>query len=193
MNRLCLVLPLFAALCACRSDGDHSDDMRPTSNTTNASAARSDMREPRTTFSSDDQKFIEKATIGGMFEVQSSRIAQLKSVSRDTLDFAQMMVDDHGLANRDLDFIAREKGMVPPTRLDSEHQKKIDDLQKLDGKEFERAYRSAQAMAHDDAIELFERSLTKVDDAELRAFINRLLPTLREHKQHLMEKISSSK
>jgi len=142
---------------------------------------------PDSKLSADDKKFIEKATIGGMFEVQSSRIAQMKQVSRGTLDFAQMMVDGHGKANRELDRIATEKGFTPPTRVDAAHEKKLVELQKLDGEQFERDYRSAQATAHDDAIELFERYSTKADDTDLRAFITRTLPTLREHKQHLMD------
>jgi putative membrane protein len=195
MHRLTIALPLLAALCcACHSD-NHHDDYRAvytkTVATTPASAARSDMREPHDTFSSDDRKFIEAAMIGGLFEVQSSRTAQLKDISRAALDFAQMMVDDHGRSNRDLDLIARAKGLIPPMHLDARHQIELEDLQRLDGPVFERAYRASQARAHDDAIELFERSAKKVDDAQLSAFIERLLPTLREHRQHLMENISS--
>jgi putative membrane protein len=192
MNRFQLVLPLLVSLCACHSDRDDHHDMHTsTTSTTNASASRNDMRDTRMAFTSDDKNFVEKAAVAGMFEVQSSRIAQLKNVSRETMDFAQMMIDDHSQANRDLEAIVREKGVVPPTRLDSTHQKKVDDLQQLDGQEFERAYRSEQLAAHDDAIELFERCEKKVDDPTLRSFIQRTLPTLREHKQHLMEKISS--
>ena len=193
MHRLYLALPLLAALCACRSDKHHDDyDSNPAASATApASAAKSDMLEPRTTFSGDDKKFIEKATIGGLYEVQSARIAQLKDVSRATLEFAQMLVNDHAKANRELDFISRSKGVIPPTRVDDSHQDELDELERLDGPEFERAWRSAQARTHDDAIELFERSAKKVDDPELSAFIHRLLPTLREHRQHLMENISS--
>lgn len=191
MNRFTLALSLLAPLCACRANDYDRDEVQMERVATNAATARSDPREPRTSLSSDDKKFIEKAALMGMFEVQSSRVAQLKNISRDTLDFAQMMVDDHGEANRDLDRIATEKGVIPPTRLDSMHERKLDDLKRLDGQEFELAYRDAQVVAHDDAIEHFERNQKEVDDPELRSYIQRVLPTLREHKQHLMEKISS--
>lgn len=190
MNRTTLVIPLLAALCACHSDRhDRSDSTYRGTNTTNSSMSSKDKTAMKrdTSLSSDDTKFIEKATIGGLFEVQSSRIAQMKKVSRETLDFAQKMVDEHGKANRELDRIATEKGFTPPMRVDASHEKKLDELQKLDGEQFEREYRSMQATAHDDAIELFERYSSKIDDADVRTFIASTLPTLREHKQHLMD------
>jgi putative membrane protein len=186
MNRAHIVLPLLAALCACQSERHDREESFAGPATVNASAARSDRTEHRTKLSSDDEKFIEKAALESLFAVQSSRLAQLEDISREALEFAQMMVDDHGC---ELDLIARGKGFVPPTRLDSTHQRELDDLAKLDGLDFERRYRAMQAAAHGDAIDLYERGATKVDDPELRAFIQRNQKKLREHGQQLMKPI----
>ncbi|WP_245497858.1 DUF4142 domain-containing protein, partial [Mesorhizobium sp. M7A.F.Ca.CA.001.08.2.1] len=45
------------------------------------------------------QDFVTKAAIGGMFEVQSSKVAQSKLQDPKLKDFAQTMISDHGAAN----------------------------------------------------------------------------------------------
>jgi putative membrane protein len=134
-----------------------------------------------------DRKFAMEAAQGGMFEVKSSQLALDKGVSGSTREFAQMMVDDHGKANRDLESLVRKKGGTVPTALDAEHQEKLDALADLNGKEFERKYHEEQVKGHDDTIALFERYAKNADDADIRAFANRLLPTLRTHRKHLDE------
>jgi putative membrane protein len=137
--------------------------------------------------SAEDKKFVENATQGGLFEVRSSRLALEKSVSGPTREFAQMMIDDHGKANRDLDAIVKKKGGRTTDLLDEKHQQMIDKLMTMEGREFEREYHDAQVKGHDEAIRLFERAAKECDDSDLRYFANRLLPTLREHRKHLDE------
>jgi putative membrane protein len=212
-----LFLALTMAMAACRSSSDRDDDRWPAGQTPTGSstvdgtrktapAADPSARGSTTTaamndgtrdgsksgdgmkaLSAEDRKFVEKANQGGIFEVKTSRLALEKSVSGPTREFAQMMIDDHGKANRDLEAIVKKKGGRVTDVLDAEHQEKLDQLRTKDGRDFEAAYRDAQTKSHDEAIRLFERASKEADDADIRYFANRLLPTLREHRKHLDE------
>jgi len=99
-----------------------------------------------------------------------------------------MMIDDHGKAQpRPREPRATRRGASSSNTLDAEHQKMLDDLSALSGKEFERKYHDDQVKGHDAAISLFERYSKSADDADIKAFANRLLPTLRAHRKHLDE------
>jgi len=146
------------------------------------------MKEPSSRALTDnDRRFVTEASQGGMFEVKSSQLAIDKGASGPTREFAQMMIDDHGKANRDLESLVRKKGGTVSSTLDADHQEKLDTLASLNGKEFERKYHDEQVKGHDDTIALFERYSKNADDPDIKAFANRLLPTLRTHRKHLDE------
>jgi putative membrane protein len=210
MKRTCILFLALAAT-ACHSDKSKNDDRWSDSTTSSAqsvpqqSAGNYDANRPKSppavagttsaamsesgarSVSADDRKFVTEASQGGMFEVKSSQLAIDKGVTGSTREFAQMMIDDHGKANRDLESIAKKKGVTTSSALDSEHQAMLDELNGLTGKEFERKYHDDQVKGHDAAIALFERYSKDADDADIKAFANRLLPTLRAHRKHLDE------
>jgi putative membrane protein len=206
MKSTCILILSLVAV-ACHSDRDSSGDhwTNPTPATTaqtsqagqkNAngqsdaygSTTNAAMKEGATKgLSADDNKFVSQAAQGGMFEVKASRLALDKGVPDPTRQFAQMMVDDHGKANRDLESIVKKKGGTVPATLDADHQEQLDGLADLNGKEFERKYHDVQVKGHDEAIALFERYSKNADDPDIKAFANRLLPILRAHRKHLDE------
>ncbi|WP_457155014.1 DUF4142 domain-containing protein, partial [Mesorhizobium sp. P5_C1] len=65
------------------------------------------------------QNFVTKAAMGGMFEVQSSKVAQDKLQDQGLKDFAQKMISDHGAANAKLESIAGEQKFKVPADLDA--------------------------------------------------------------------------
>ena len=60
------------------------------------------------------------ASIGGMAEVELSKIAQ-KSENAEVKRFAARMIEDHSKANEQTASIAVALGVEPPKALDSEH------------------------------------------------------------------------
>lgn len=134
-----------------------------------------------------DAEFIQKAAIGGLFEVESSELAVLQATTPFVRDFAQMMVVDHGDSNRQLETIVREKGGQMPKELDAEHQRRLTTLRDQKGIDFDRQYRDMQVTTHKDAIALYERASTSCEDRDLKAFATKLLPALREHQRRLNE------
>jgi len=134
-----------------------------------------------------DTDFVSKAILGGLFEVQSSELAASKASTPLVREFAQMLVMDHGVANRELGEIVRGKGGSVPTELDADHQSRLTTLRDQKGVDFDRQYRDMQVSAHTDAIVLFEKASNECEDAELKAFAAKVLPTLRMHQGKLNE------
>ncbi len=136
--------------------------------------------------------FVEKAAIGGMTEVELSKLALQKSKNEDVRSFANHMVADHTQANDDLKSIATSKNLQVPADLDAKHKAAVSDLSKKSGAEFDRAYARQMAKDHDKTVALFDAaSSASAVDPELQAFARKTLPTLKHHDQLAMQLNSS--
>lgn len=126
------------------------------------------------------QTFVDKAAVGGMFEVESSELALRTSKDPDVKKFADMMVSDHGKANRELEALAKEQGLTVPAKLDAEHAAKLERLQQA-GAQFDAPYIEAQLEGHQATVKMFEDYASEGDNDALQRFAVATLPTLRMH------------
>jgi len=134
-----------------------------------------------------DQEFVMKAPNIGLFAVVASELAVSQATTPFVREFAQMLVVDHGDANRELDEIVRGMGPASTKELDPEHQSRLTTLRSKQGVEFDRQYRDLLVSEHNDAIALFDRAASDCEDAGLKAFAAKWLPTLRAHQAKLSE------
>jgi|GEM_PF-1764156 len=134
-----------------------------------------------------DQEFVMKAPNIGLFAVVASELAVVQATTPFVREFAQMLVVDHGDANRELDEIVRGMGPASTKELDPEHQSRLTTLRSKQGVEFDRQYRDLLVSEHNDAIALFDRAASDCEDAGLKAFAAKWLPTLRAHQAKLSE------
>ncbi|TGQ46869.1 DUF4142 domain-containing protein [Mesorhizobium sp. M00.F.Ca.ET.216.01.1.1] len=134
------------------------------------------------------QEFVDKAAVGGMFEVESSKIAQSKATDQRIKDFAQKMIDDHGSANAKLESIAGEQKLRVPTELDTKHKGDLEKLQAAKAP-LDDTYVEMQRTAHSDAVKLFESYAKDGDNAALKSFAQNTTPKLKMHKE-MIEKIA---
>lgn len=136
------------------------------------------------------QDFVTKAAIGGMFEVQSSKIAQDKLQDQSLKDFAQKMISDHGAANAKLESIAGEQKLQVPADLDASHKSDVDKLQSATAP-VDAPYADMQKAAHADAVSLFEAYAKDGDNAALKSFASETLPTLKMH-QEMIQRVATA-
>jgi len=128
------------------------------------------------------EDFVKEAAISDMFEIESNKLAEQKGTSQEKT-FARQMVTDHTKTSTEL------KSMVTggkvkatlPTEIDSSHQSKLDKLKGASGKDFSSDFDSDQVSAHKDAVSLFERYAKGGDNAELKDWAGKTLPTLQYH------------
>jgi putative membrane protein len=127
--------------------------------------------------------FVRKVATSDMFEIQSSQLALEKGLDSDTKPFAEKMVKDHEQTTRELKDLV-QSGKVkeqPPTALDDEYKRKLDELAKLSGKDFDRAYHQTQKQAHQEAVALFRAYAQNGDNPDLKQWAAKTLPHLQEH------------
>jgi putative membrane protein len=128
-----------------------------------------------------DRRFIEKAAVGGMAEVELGKLAQTNGASDQVKQFGARMSDDHAKANDELKQIASAKGVDVPAVLDSKTQATVDKMKKLTGAAFDKAYMADMLADHKEDIALFQTESLSGQDADVKAFAGKTLPTLREH------------
>jgi len=127
-------------------------------------------------------EFINKVAQSDMLEIAASEFIA-PNADADTKPFAEMMIKDHKATSNELKELVQSR-KVPgelPSRLDAEHQKKLDDLKKLSGRDLDRQYDQMQLQAHQEAVDLFTRYSRSGDNDELKAWASKTLPRLREH------------
>jgi putative membrane protein len=128
-----------------------------------------------------DAKFTTQAAVGGMAEVELGKLALEKSSNPQVKDFATMMVKDHGMANTELMAIAQQKNITLPSTVDDEHKKKMDDLSKKTGADFDKAYVDAMVSGHKSTLKLMEDESRDGKDADLKAFATKTAPIVQSH------------
>ncbi len=129
----------------------------------------------------DDAKFATAAANGGMAEVALGKLALQKTTNAQIKDFANMMITDHGKANDELKTIAKAKNITLPDSVDSDHQKKMADLNKKTGKDFDKAYVDAMVDGHKKTLDLMNDAAKNCKDADLKAFAAKTAPTVKMH------------
>ncbi|RAJ33019.1 DUF4142 domain-containing protein [Pedobacter cryoconitis] len=128
-----------------------------------------------------DAEFATKAAVGGMAEVELGKMALTKATNAQLKEFAKMMVSDHGKANEELMMIAKQKNITLPAAVDEDHQKKMADLDKKSGKDFDKAYAEAMVDGHKSTLKLMQDEAKDGKDADIKAFAAKTAPIVQTH------------
>ena len=128
--------------------------------------------------------FVTKAGEAGMFEIQTSKLALQRSHNTEIREFAKHMIHDHEAAATDLKHVAMKDHIRVPTMLDHGMKDKYKDLAKK-GDDFDKKYVHLQVDAHNDAVNLFTDYSQNGEDARLKDFAGKTLPTLQMHQNDI--------
>ena len=130
-----------------------------------------------------DKQFVQKAASDGLAEVQLGQMATARASNPEVQRFGQRMVTDHTKANQELMTLAQSKNLSLPKEIDKQHQKAAEELAKKQGADFDHAYMRSMVTDHEKAVQLFTKAANDGQDADIKAFANKTLPTLQEHLQ----------
>lgn len=140
--------------------------------------------EAKSSLSSKDEKFVKNAAAGGEMEVALGKFADAKATNADVKSFAQKMVADHSKANDELKALAQgknydlKKSHDSAIKMESKQEAK---LGKKEGADFDKAYIDAMVKDHEKDVKEFKEASEESDDAELKAWAGKTLPTLQMH------------
>lgn len=130
-----------------------------------------------------DADFAVKAADAGLAEVELGKLALEKATDQRIKDFAQKMVNDHQKANDELMTIASKHNITLPPVISEEHVEKQRKLREKSGAEFDREYIDLMVKDHDKVISMFEDASSDAQNADLKAFASKTLPTLKHHQE----------
>lgn len=190
MKRIFLTLAIALSIVAVQScGGGAKNDSKETADSINEEKSPENMDDNQAaatplSVSEEDAKFVTEAANGGMAEVELGQLAQQKAQHADVKAFGEMMIKDHSKANDELTTLARGKNITVPATIGAEQQKVKDDLAKKTGREFDKAYIDEMVEDHEKDVKLFEDASKNLKDSELKAFVDKTLPTLRTHLEH---------
>lgn len=183
MKKMTLMLAIAVASLGFQACNENKKD--GTDSVENANDAN-DLKEQKGTGAEDDDgDFAVKAANGGMLEMEVARLAREKAQSSDVKEFAAMIMTDHQKANDELKALAARKNITLPARLGEDEQKHVDELAKLSGAEFDKKYVDLMVEDHEDDVKLFKEAADDSDDADLKAFAAKQLPTLQKHLERI--------
>lgn len=163
------------------SDSNNASTNNTSTTDNNNSTTATNSTSNKMPLAKDDSTFVMKAAMGGMMEVQAGNMAQTNAMNDRVKSFGMMMVNDHTKANSELMALASGHGMTVPTDLPPDMKKHGDAMMKMQGKNFDSHYMSMMLNDHKKDIALFEKQAKSGADADLKAFAEKTLPTLKMH------------
>src|SRR4051812_18485622 len=149
--------------------------------TTDRSTTSSTDRNDNGKLSRSDANFVKEAAQGGMMEVKMGQTAKDHGQNADVKAYGEMLVKDHSKANDKLSQLASQKGVNLAKEIEPKHTDMINDMEKKQGADFDRAFIEHAVKDHRKDISKFERASRDLNDSELKAFATETLPTLRNH------------
>ncbi|HEX4080495.1 MAG TPA: DUF4142 domain-containing protein [Rhizomicrobium sp.] len=128
------------------------------------------------------QTFVNKAAIGGEYEIHAAKIAEHRSHTARIDAFAQRMIHDHGRNDAQLDaVVAKIGGLHVPLHLDRQHRGMIQQLETVSRNQFDTVYAEQQVQAHQNAVALFASYVHNGVIPRLKRFAAETLPMLHTH------------
>jgi len=181
--RIYLVIGSFIIAGVSCNNGTNSAEAAKDSNATkmDSTAADSTAKKIPSTVSRADQDFAVNTAIANMTEIQAGQMAEQKGAARDVKDYGKELVKDHTEAGDKLKAIATQKNITLPTTLTPDAQKGLDKLQQETGEKFDKDFLGMMVSDHKKAISAFEDESKNGSDADIRAFADSTLHTLRVH------------
>ena len=129
----------------------------------------------------DERRFLKDAAAAGRFESEASRLALGKSNNAGVRSFAATLINHHTSAGNELLYMLHVRGMAAPM-LANDQRKTLNRLSKLQGAKFDREFMEELGLKNQqDNVHMFEKASLATRDPQLKAWIDKTLPTLRYH------------
>jgi putative membrane protein len=128
-----------------------------------------------------DSGYIRAAASMNLLEVRLGTLAEQRSSNTAVKQFGRQMVSSHGSMGQQWTSLAAKNGLPTSTILTSIQQQSVDQLSKLSGADFDRAYMSAMVTDHEQGAGTLQRIGAAAQSAEVRQLAATGLTTTQEH------------
>ena len=143
-----------------------------------------------------DAEIAHIAVTANLLDAESGQTAKDKAQNAEVKKFAQQMITDHTNANKEANELAQRLNLTPAEnatsqQLKTDHEQARNDLAGKTGAEFDRAYIAHEITVHQNVLNALDQTLIPgAQNAELRAFLEKIRPVMQAHLQ-LAQQIQS--
>ena len=130
----------------------------------------------------DDKKFLATAAQSDQNEIALSQLAEQKATNPAVKAFAGKMVKEHKRMTESMKPFADSWSVTPPSGPDADHQKELDKLNGLSGKDFDKEYMDQMVTDHSKALSAFTTEAKDTKDVKFRAAVLKDKTAVAAHK-----------
>ena len=177
-------LPILVATLAFASPMQPPDSSSPSPGANASADAKS---KDSGKLSRDDRKFMETVARDNLTEIQAGKLAQHNASDQRVKKLGQMMEEDHGKANKELQKIASEKGVSLPSSPSKSESRMLKNLQGKNGEDFDKAFAKEATKDHEKAVKLFDKTRKNAKDPDVKAFADNTYAAISAHLQMARE------
>lgn len=116
----------------------------------------------------DDKKFLATASQSDQNEIALSKLAETKATNPAVRVFAKKMIAEHTKMSATMKPYADSWGVAPATGPDADHQKELDKLNGLSGKDFDKEYIDDMVSDHSKALSAFTTEAKDTKDVKFQ-------------------------
>lgn len=117
---------------------------------------------------SQDRYFIREAVQDNTLEVRLGELAQRKAQNSAVKEYTKQVISDHTIMRNQWVTLAARNGMTLHTKMGPKHKQKITRLEKLSGRDFDRAYMMMQVQNQQDYVEYFGKEGKATNASQVR-------------------------
>jgi putative membrane protein len=177
-KRTSLLFALPFTLLACNNESKDSVEQADSANEAKMDSSSTGQK---LATDAESSSFMVEAANGGMAEVEMGQMAAQRATNAKVKGYGNMMVHDHSAANDKIKTLAAQRNVTLPDSVSNKNKDIMNDLMKKKGKDFDKAYINAMVKDHEEDIDKFKSASNKVNDADVKAFIDNTLPALQIH------------
>lgn len=135
--------------------------------------------------SAKEKKFLVDAASSGGWEIATGRVAEQKAQSSATKEIAARMIADHSKTNKELVDLGKKKGL----EISTEAVK----AQHIAAEDFDKKYLNLVVQDHQEESSAFEKEAKSGDDADIKKWAAKTLPTIKQHLALAKDALSKAK
>lgn len=128
-----------------------------------------------------EKDFLMKAATADMTEAHEGQMAESQGTADDIKSFGRTLDQDHTQNFQQLEALASKLNVTLPTGINTAKIATIEQLQRLNGQAFDRAFARDEAAGHKTAIAEFKRQAEHATNPDVKAYAQQTLPVLEKH------------
>lgn len=135
-------------------------------------------------FSGEGEKTADKlvhAYSANLYEIKAAENALMNATTPEVKRLAGMLVEAHTKMNEEVKSLAATKDVTLPTELSDDQRKDMEKLTEKSGLEYDKAFTEQMKDKHEKAVDFYEKTAKKSDDADVQSWAGAMVSEVRSH------------